>query len=188
MDTLTARDFAASLMARPDGCYVLTAYGRPVRWVTVSRSAPVAVTSPAPEPPALAPVAPVDAVGFDDAAGVGRIAPAAALDAPAPEVPAAPVPAPAETAAAKFARLLAAGRRDKAAEPPEALAPDSPAPDAAAVASDDPPYPVPPAVFHRAGPDFRRAWVAKNWPELAGLGEEADTAVLDRLAEIKARG
>jgi len=88
------------------------------------------------------------------------------------------VPVPAETAAEKMARMMAAGRRSVSGSAPAESEPDA----------DSSPYPVPPALFHRAGSDFRRSWVRKNWPDLARLDpEEADAAIQDRLAEILAR-
>jgi hypothetical protein len=105
--------------------------------------------------------------------------PVVVVPVPAAVAEVVPVPVVAETAAAKMERLLAAGRASVGAAPAEAV----PEPNA-----DPSPYPVPPAIFQRASPDFRRSWVRKNWPDLCRLEpEEADAAIQERLAEIRAR-
>jgi hypothetical protein len=76
-----------------------------------------------------------------------------------------------------MARLLKAGRAARVAE----HEPESGDPDGL-------PYPLPPPWFSRVNESARRRWVVQNWPDLCRLDpEEADAAIQDRLAEIRAR-
>jgi hypothetical protein len=106
---------------------------------------------------------------------------------------------PGETAAAKQARLLAAGRAQatvvngKVTEyreesgyqtPDPTILPDVPAPGH----ESDLPYMVPPEGFDRKDVSVQKVWVRTHWPELMKpdmTPEEMDTAIEERKAECR---